>query len=413
MGDAFLWGTSTSGHQIEGDNRHSDWWAFERARGLTPSGRACDFRARFGDDLDIAKALGTNAFRFSLEWCRVEPRPGHRDDEAARWYDAVVDGCLARGLEPVMTLSHFTLPLWCRREGRVGWRDPAVVAAFVRHVRWVASRYGDRVRWFVTINEPNVLAAASHLAGVFPPGGLLRVGRARACHAGLVQAHVGAYRALHEVIGARWPGGRRLWVGPAQHVVRWRPSWADVGGVIQRAGARFNWAFTDATCGPDATPSGPTADFVGINYFMAQPAEPLSLARFMGWAPRRWGAEWSDLGWPIDPEGLTEALGEAWRRYRLPVMVTENGVADVSDRVRPAYLRAHLEALDRAQRAGVDVRGYCHWSLIDNLEWHEGFAPRFGLVQVDYATLRRTVRPSGRLYRRLIEDRSPMKTGSR
>jgi len=394
----FLWGTSTSAHQVEGGNVANDWSEFERR--FTPSGAACDFWERFEGDLDRARALGTNAFRLSLEWSRVEPREGERDAAAAARYERILAACRERGLRPIVTLSQFTLPRWCAARG--GWLAAETLSAFERHARWVGERYGALVDRFVTVNEPNVHAGAAYVSGVFAPGTRFRPDLAARCEAALGRAHVVAHRALHETIARREPGAR-LAVGPAPHVIAWRPSPWDPLGLVARLGARFNWRFVDRLA--DEAPG--TLDFVGMNYFMALPAHVVGALRFSGLLPRPAAPGTSDMGWPIDAKGFEESLLEAQRRYGRPILVTENGIADASDALRPAFLREHIAALERARSRGARVTGYCHWSLIDNFEWHEGYGPRFGLYAVDYATQERTLRPSGEVYRRLIAERSP------
>ncbi len=301
----------------------------------------------------------------------------------------------------MLTLVHFTLPGWC--EG--GWLDPRTHEAFDRHVRWVAERFGRDVRWFVTVNEPNVLAGAGYVSGVFPPGRRLRPDLADRCLEALVRAHGRAYRLLHEVAG---PAVR---VGIAPHVIAWRPSRLDPLGLTARAGERFDWAALDACVSgrlaltwrtADVPEARGTLDFAGINYYMALPADAPSFLRFAGLLARPAREGTNDLGWPIDAAGFEEVLVEAHRRARVPVLVTENGVADARDRLRAAFLRDHVAALRRARARGAEVVGYLHWSLLDNFEWHEGHGPRFGLYAVDYATQARTPRPSCDVYRALI-----------
>lgn len=384
-GGDFLWGTAVSAHQVEGGNLHNDWYGHERQ--IAPAERACDFWRLFEEDLDRARALGTNAFRLSLEWSRLEPREGERDPAAEAHYARMLAACRARGLAPVVTLVHFTLPRWCARAG--GWLAEETERAFERHVRFVARRFGGEVERFVTVNEPNVQAGAGYLSGVFPPGRRFRPDLARRCERALFRAHERAYRVLHEEIP-------RVAVGASPHVIAWRRSALDPGGFARRAGARFNWSFLDAAARAGAL------DFVGLNYFMALPANFLYALRFAGFLKLRARRGTSDMGWPVDARRLEEALLEAWRRYARPIVVTENGVADAADALRPAYLESHLAALARARAAGADVRGYFHWSLLDNFEWHAGYGPRFGLYAVDYATQERTLRPSGAVYARLI-----------
>jgi beta-glucosidase len=404
----FLWGAAISGHQAEGDNFHNDWWEFEKR--FTPSGKAADFANRFEEDLDRAKSLGLNTFRFSLEWSRIEPRPGERNAAGIAYYEQLVEACRIRGLRPLITLVHFTLPRWARAGSPGGWLNPATHEAFEKHVRWVGEHFGGVVDLFVTLNEPNVLAGAGYLAGVFPPGKRFRLKLADRCQAELVKAHVLAYRALHEVAAARHPH-QTIQVGVSPQVIAWRRSPWDLFGVASRFGKTFNWGFLDALQSRDIRfnlykekrPDVQGAlDFVGLNYFMGMPATLLGILKFGNILRKDASATASDNGWPIDAQGFETLLLEAHRRYSKPILVTENGVADAQDSLRPEYLRSHIASLQRAAAAGADIRGYYHWSLIDNMEWHEGFMPRFGLFAVDYTTQARTARPSAGLYREII-----------
>lgn len=403
----FLWGTATSAHQVEGGNTNNDWWAFEqqpgRIRGGDRSGLACDWWRNAEADFDRMVALHQNAHRMSLEWSRLEPEPGRYDDRAIARYRAMLSGLRARGIEPMLTLQHFTLPLWAARAG--GWENPRIVEWFGGYARRCAAWFGDLVTEWVPINEPNVVAALGYLLGTHPPG-VRSLRRARRIVPNLLRAHAAAHRAIHEaVIGAR--------VGVAHNVHIFDPArdrsrldrWT--AGIQDRA---FNWMWLDVLSrggGRSALWFGRipecagTMDFVGVNYYTRD------RVRFVAWRPGAAfgenrptpGAPISDYGYgEIYPEGLFRALAETWRRYRLPVVVTENGLPDADDRQRPAFLLTHLTQLLRAVREGVPVAGYYHWSLVDNFEWAEGWAMRFGLVAVDPATQERTERPSARLY---------------
>jgi beta-glucosidase len=407
----FRFGVATAAHQVEGDNDRSDWWDFEQLPGRiadgSRSGRACEHYERFRDDLSLVRDLHNDTYRFSVEWARIEPERGRFDPAVLDHYRAVVEACRALGLEPMVTLYHFTLPRWFAARG--GWLAPDAVADFRRYVQAVAAALGPLVRLWVTINEPMVYAYQGYLVGVWPPGRrslpeAVRVARV------LVRAHIEAYRVLHSGPGF---GGEAPQVGVAHNLIVFEPArpgnrWDARAAATQEA--IFNWWFLNCLHrGRFVPPLGiggaipgwvACQDFIGVNYYAR---------RRVRFAPTRPGALFgvpvdppglprSDLGWEIYPEGLALLLRAAHRRYRRPLWVTENGIADARDTRRPAYIVQHLAAVARVLDEGVPVRGYCHWSLHDNFEWAEGFSARFGLYEVDFATQRRTLRPGGKVY---------------
>ncbi|HEX3344949.1 MAG TPA: family 1 glycosylhydrolase [Polyangiaceae bacterium] len=396
---SFLFGTATSATQIEGHCPTSDWAAFARRPGRVRGGDtpdvACDSWRRWPDDVALQRALGMQAYRLGLEWARIEPRPGETDHAALDTYRAMLGALRDAGIEPMVTLHHFTLPGWLAAKGGVLARDFAArLAAFARVA---AGALGDLARLWITVNEPNVLAAHGYLLGVWPPAKksprLAFLAQRR-----LLAAHDAAYRALKD---ARGDG---VQVGVAHHLRDVEP--ARPGSRRDRAAAAlfrrvFNDAFAAAVC------QDGTQDFFGINYysrdvvrFSARHAGELFVSR--GVPP---GAEVSDLGWEVYPAGLGHVV-RAWaRRSGRPVYVTENGIADASDTKRGPFLVAHLRELARLLAEGVDVRGYFHWSLLDNFEWAEGYAPRFGLCAVDFGSGERTPRPSAKLYARIARER--------
>jgi beta-glucosidase len=295
----------------------------------------------------------------------------------------------------MVTLHHFTLPSWLAAGGGVLAADfPARLAAFARNA---ARALGDLCGTWITVNEPNVLAAHAYLLGVWPPAKKDPLLAWRAQRR-LLAAHDAAYRALKETR----PDAQ---VGVAHHLRAVEP--AHPRSPADRAAAAlfgrvFNEAFARAACAHG------TQDFFGLNYysrdvvrFSARHARELFVARGI---PE--GSPVSDLGWEIYPPGLGQLVRTWARRSGLPVYVTENGIADARDAKRGAFLVDHLRELERAIAEGVDVRGYYHWSLLDNFEWAEGYAPRFGLVEVDYATLERRPRPSALLYARIARERA-------
>jgi beta-glucosidase len=417
---AFLFGTATAATQIEGGCTTSDWYAFAREPGRVRNGDtpdvACDGWNRWRDDVAIQRSLGMGACRMSIEWARIEPREGETDHGALDRYRQILGALGDASIEPLVTLHHFTLPLWLARAG--GALAPEFPARFARFARLAAASLGDLCRFWVTTNEPNVMAAQGYLLGVWPPG-RQNLSEALRAQYGLLEAHVAAYRALKEARGdAR--------VGVAHHLRAATP--AHPLSPLDRFAARtldrtFNHAFALAIAegnlfGPlDAVlprrgfrvaEARGTQDFLGVNYYTRDvvrfsPARARELFIKREVAP---DAEVSDLGWEIYPAGLGELLRVWARRTGLPIYVTENGVADARDDRRPRFITRHLGEIARALAEGVDVRGYFHWSLLDNFEWADGYEPRFGLVAVDYATQTRTPRPSAAEYARIARERS-------
>jgi beta-glucosidase len=395
----FLWGVATSAHQVEGGNDRNDWAEWEalpgKILGGARSGRACAHWERYEEDLDLVRGLGLNAYRFSVEWSRLEPEPGRYDDAALAHYRAVAEACRARGLLPMVTLHHFTNPRWFMALG--GWETHANLPHFVRLARWVGTGLGDLVDHWITVNEPEVLGFYGYATGVWPPGVSDR-SRALVVIANLLEAHALASHALREADRIDADGdGRATQIGVAKHWVwleprrRWHPFDRIAAAAQHRV---FNEAVAQALAGGPVDLSIPgskpvrrrvdslagASDFFGLNFYTRW------MVSLFGKDGRRAkaGAPVNDLGWEIYPEGMERAI-TACRAYGLPIVITENGIADRADRWRGGFIRDTLAAVDRARAAGADVRGYFHWSLMDNFEWSDGFEGRFGLHAVDFA----------------------------
>lgn len=394
-----LLGTATSATQVEGGCTTSDWAAFAAKPGRVARGDSpvtgCDSWRRWREDVALQRELGMQLYRFGIEWARVEPRPGEIDRAALDTYRAMLGELRDAGIEAMITLHHFTLPAWLAERG--GVLAPEFPARLGQFARVAAKALGDLCRLWVTVNEPNVLAAHAYLLGVWPPAERSAV-RAWRAQGRLLDAHDAAYRALKD------ERGDDAQVGVAHHLRDIEPERPHLRR-DRAAAALFARVFNDAFA--RAAIERGTQDFFGINYysrdvvrFSTRHASEMFVQRGV---PR--GAPVSDLGWEIHPRGLGRVL-RAWAtRARLPVYVTENGIADARDDRRGPFLLAHLAEIARAASDGVDVRGYCHWSLLDNFEWHEGYAPRFGLVACDERTGERRVRESARLYARIARTR--------
>ncbi len=408
----FLWGSATAAHQVEGQNVHSDWWAWEQAGCVkTASGSACDHYSRFADDFDLAASLGHNAHRFSIEWSRLEPVRGRWDDHALAHYVEVVRALRQRGLEPIVTLHHFTSPQWFTELG--GWARPEAVDEFARYVARVADALGRSVRYWITINEPMVYVRLHHVQGLGPPGGR-DLPRAIEVTRQLVRAHAAAYRILHERAG---PDGLPIQVSIAHNAPAFWPCrrwWPMDRLVTARTDQIFNLAFVEAITDGCWTVPGvgrwripearATCDFLGINYYGRQfirwlpvPGQWPGVTCDLGHHPRQ-VRERTSFGWDVHPQSLGDGLERYAHWFKLPILITENGTWMEDDTRRWSYILRHIQAMAQAMQAGVAVLGYCYWSLLDNFEWADGFAPRFGLIEIDYATQQRRVRESARRY---------------
>lgn len=402
----FLWGASTSAHQVEGNNendwtiwerknshrlarqapkyfgRHSPVWNEIKDEAASPSnyisGAACDHWNRYSEDYELAEKIGLNAYRLSVDWARIEPREGQFDQQAIEHYRDMIKSLKRRGIEPFVTLWHWPLPIWLMRKG--GWSYPEVSHHFIGYTATVVRALGDDVKFWITLNEPNVYTSESYLVGHWPPA--LKSLRAywRAV-SNLVKSHREAYHIIKSISPTAQVGIANNFIPYFAYKHR------RVNKILLRV-ADWRWNYTFLARIKNHL------DFVGVNHYFQYVVDfgfnrPVSRLR-------------SDLGWELYPEAMYHIL-KALKRYKLPVYITENGVADREDRYRPWFIRETLRSVHRAIERGVDVRGYFHWSLIDNFEWDKGFWPRFGLIAVNYKTQERTLRPSAHAYAEIIK----------
>jgi beta-glucosidase len=393
----FLWGTASAAHQVEGDNSNCDWWQWEQMPGHIAGGDtsavACDHYHRYREDIALLRDMGQSAHRFSIEWSRIESSEGNFDSRQIRHYRDVLGELREQRILPMVTLHHFTSPLWFTRKG--GWLSPDSPRAFVRFVQRAADELGDLAGMWCTINEPNLYAANGWITGDFPPGRRGDIASQYAVTANMRRAHEMAYAALKK----RTPDTP---VGLSHHKLLMLPA-------TRRRSDRLAAASAQAVL--DRWPVGPgrlahiveaSSDFIGIAHYWAQtcsfdPRRPLDL--FVRRSSPR-GAQMTDMGMASDPAWMRPVLNEL-KGYGKPVYVTENGIAATDDAVRQRYLPQVLEQVRLAIEDGVDVRGYFHWTNTDNFEWTRGYSVKFGLIDVDRKTLERTVKSSGRLYARI------------
>ena len=370
----FLYGAATSAHQVEGNCVNNNWWKYEQSRPPQfRSGIACDHWSRYKEDFALANQLGHTAHRLSLEWSKIEPVEGVFDRTAIEHYRAVLAELKRLNMKTFVTLHHFTNPLWLEKYG--SWESSQTPERFARYVKYCAEHLGNLVDFWITINEPMVYAVQSYSKAVWPPQKKNIFLFMRVIY-NFAKGHMRAYRVLHRATPHAPVGLAMSQVAYAsEHTLK-------------------NWWFNHRFFSLIKNKQ----DFIGVNYYFADHADDSNAVK-------------SDLGWIVSPGGLTRIL-VGLKKYNKPIYITENGIADAHDANRAEFIRSHLRAIETAQKQGADVRGYLHWALIDNFEWAEGFVPRFGLIAIDYATQKRTIRPSAYVYKAIIEQVKQAKNNS-
>jgi beta-glucosidase len=373
----FLWGTATSAYQVEGGIEKCDWSE------EFPAGRACNHYNLYEKDFDLLKSLNQNAHRFSIEWSKIEPEEGKFNEKEIEHYRKVLLALKERNIKVMLTLHHFTSPLWLTEIG--GWENPEVSSYFLRFAKRIFTEYFDFVDFWITINEPLVFASESYLDGTWPPKkksffSLLNVIKNQ------ISCHKKIFEEFHKI-------RKDVKVGIAKNNAYFEPfnpkSLLDKFNVWLN---RYLWNkfFLNRVKN--------YLDFIGLNYYFHQkikfPAQNKNENKIV-----------SDIGWEIYPKGIYFALKEL-KKCGKPIYITENGLADTKDKLRKDFIKNHLYWIHKTISEGIDVRGYFHWSLIDNFEWAMGFEPRFGLVEIDYKTLERKPRPSAFYYAKICKNNS-------
>jgi beta-glucosidase len=378
----FLWGVAYSSFQVEGGIENNDWWRWaENGKTKEKVGRACDSWNRYDEDHKLAQDLGCGGFRLSLEWSRIEPREGEFSQEALSHYKKILKNVKKRGMKRVVTLWHWGLPLWFA--DKYGWHKKESVEFFSRYCQKVVDELGGEVDIFLTMNEPTVPLNKGYLVGVFPPGkiNLWSYFQARK---NMIEAH-------RECYGIIKKSQSDLPVGITQFCNTFE-SCGFAKKLIDKFQDFYNWGFikSDAHC----------HDFIGIDYYAT--FEP----RFIPPLVKRKTTQdrWTDIGWGIYPRGICDICLQAKKEFsNKPIYIFENGLADDNDKYREDFIQEHLEYLKKAIDQGADVRGYFHWSLLDNFEWNLGYGPKFGLCEVDFETMERKPRKSYYEYGKIVK----------
>ena len=403
---SFLWGVSTAAHQVEGGN-HNQWsvwelenakalairasyqfedldsWAFAKNAARTPSnyvsGDAIAHYKLYEQDFDLAKKMNLNAFRFSVEWSRVQPEEGAWNSEAIAHYKAYIAAMKKRGLEPVMTLFHFTLPVWFAQKG--GFEKKSNIHYFVKFADRLLDEIGSGVRFVITINEPETYVYQGYVVGEWPPQKLSKLTALRV-YRNLALAHNQIADVVHKK-------NRRYKLSISKNSVF---VYAGDDAWLSRASAALAQYVEDDYFLKRVVKK---CDFLGVNYYMD--------ARIYGYRMHNPDKQLSDLGWNMEPQNIEFALKRLHDKYQLPMMITENGVADASDQYRKWWLMQTIMAARRAMNDGVELWGYLHWTLVDNFEWDKGYWPQFGFFAHDKRTGQRTPRPSALWFAKVVK----------
>jgi beta-glucosidase len=400
----FYFGASTSAHQVEGGNLNNwtRWeklnacdlarrakrykklpsWDFIKEEARNPenyiSGLAADHWNRFEEDLDLAKQLGLNAYRFSVEWSRIEPEKGKWDQGALDHYRKMISAMRERKLEPFLTVWHWTLPVWLAEEGGALSKNfPKYIAGYAAKL---VSEFGSEVGFWLTLNEPEIFVWNSYFRGIWPPGKDNPFAAKKALH-NLLRAHREMHRAMRSVSDT-------IRIGISSNQTCFESAggkWND--WLKAKAEHYWNRWFLEK--------AAKDLDFIGLNYYFRN--------RIDLFFNRNPNGKISDMGWELYPKGIEKVLKDL-ARYGKPIYITENGLADSRDEDRGWFILETLGAIKTAIKNGADVRGYFHWSLLDNFEWDKGFWPKFGLIGVDRRTLERSVRKSAWTYSSSIKN---------
>lgn len=392
----FLWGAAISSYQCEGDNFNCDWYLWEKERKLIPAGKAINHYDLFKEDFKLASELNLNSLRFSIEWSRVSPSQDIFLEEELEHYKNVTDTLLKFNLIPIVTLHHFANPIWFMDKG--GWLSSKNIDFFLAYLKKIVEILKDKVSWWLIFNEPLVYVYYGFVCGKWPPG-KKSLSEALKALKNIREAYSAGYQEIKNIYKkSSLPDPQ---VSFAKHIKFFSPCPEHDFGLNSLSAFLRNKFFNLYLV--EYFNKKKCLDFVSVNYYCREYAKfkwPLGArCRHDLHKERR-----NYLDWYVYPQGLYEVLIDIKKRFNLPVLITENGTAEIKDCLYEEYLLSHLRSLAMAIKCGVDVRGYLWWSLLDNFEWDRGFGPRFGLVKVDYNTLERKIKPFAFKYAKICKD---------
>ncbi len=423
----FIWGTATAAHQIEGNNENTNWGEWEKDSTHIKDGSnakiAVDGWNRAKDDVRLMKDLGVNSYRFSLAWNKVEPEKGKINEDALKHYDDLINELLANNIQPMITLHHFTHPLWFEQLG--AFEKEENIKHFVEFSKLVFARYSNRVKFWVTLNEPNVFVTSAYFNTAFPPGNAnSKLGGEVLKN--MLKAHVSVYKELKTIDAETQQRGdaesktkeqkpkTEVQIGLATSIFQFEPfrrwhlgDWAiarssdaifneTILGFFHTGTLNFSVPLDNSFVYTDLDAPN-TLDFIGVNYYshfaykfdfdFKKATQSIAVE----------GEELSDMPYTIYTEGIYRAIRDV-STLKKPIIITENGIADGKDDRRAKYIKQSLYAVSKAIKDGYDVRGYYYWSLMDNFEWAEGYTQKFGLYEVDLQTQERKLRDGSKAF---------------
>lgn len=401
----FLWGTATSSHQVEGGNFYNDWWEWERLGKIKTkdsSHPSCNHYNLYKEDFKLIKDLSNNAYRFSVEWSRIEKEEGKFDEKEIEHYVDMLKELKRLNIEPLLTLHHFTIPIWLYKKG--GFLNENFLSFFERFVKKVVPYFKDYVKYWVTINEPTIIGLLGYLFGWWPPGEK-NFKKCFMAIKNLVLAHMKAKNIIKQE-------REDSFISIAHNMMiiePFRKNFLDKF-IANKLSYIYNYLVLDAlTSGIMKKPLGDnefysdlkdSIDYIGVNYYTRT---------FLSFHPFKLinqkikkDTTLTDFGYEYYPEGIYEIL-ISLNKYNKPIIITENGIADKEDKLRGDFIRKSIESIKRAKIKGANILGYFYWSLMDNFEWIEGYSMRFGLYEVDFKTLERRRRSSALIYKEICE----------
>ncbi|MFH1255532.1 MAG: glycoside hydrolase family 1 protein [bacterium] len=396
----FLWGVSTSAYQTEG-GIECDWSRWEKsekrikklkAENKNPDdyicGQACDSYNRVEEDINLVEQLNCQACRFTVEWARVEPENGKISMPAIKHYQNLIKRLKNKGMEPFLTLNHYTLPVWISGIG--GWENKKTIEHYLKFAETIIEAVGQDVKYWLTFNEPQIQIGYGYISGQFPPN-VKNLWRARKALKNLMQAHKQAYNLIHKKLGA---GAQASITHNLIYYTPYKNNFLN-NLIVKLLKYICNRRIIEMAAG--------CQDFIGLQYYHHDRIKLKLGGRFLIADSENENKELTDMGWEIFPQGIYYLLMEL-KKYGKPIFITENGIADANDSRREKFIIEHLRYIHKAMAEGADVRGYFHWSLLDNFEWAHGWGPKFGLYSVDRASFKREPRPSAAVYAEICKN---------